>query len=188
MACAGRIAGRAVALVYLSLAVGCGGSDPAADDGTAEGEISSNSTGASREFVIPGGDNTVPYFGHEAGGAEREEASKVVEAWDRARVAKNWRRDCSYLSQAYIDNLVTDAEGVSKGEATTCVSALKFFGVVASGAVGRTTTGPVDSLRVSGDRGYALYHGPGGRDWVVPVEKEHGMWRVAVSAPINRRE
>jgi hypothetical protein len=183
--------GRALAalgLMTLGVLAGCGQRGSAGVEGDADVSAARHPSNPALEFVIPGGDNTIPYFGHEGAEVEREEASATVEAWDRARAAGDWIRDCSHLTRAYIDNLVTDAEGVSKGDATTCVEALKFFGPVASGAVGRTTTGPIDSLRVSGDRGYALYRGRGRQDWIVPVEKEHGAWRVAVSAPINRRE
>ena len=171
-----------VAAVALSVcAAGCGGGGPAADS------HSQALAGPTREFVIPGGDNTVQYFGHEAVKAQREQVSTVVEAWDRARAAEKWKLDCSYLTRAYIDNMVTDAESVSKGNATSCVEALVFFGVVASGAEGITTTGPIDSLRVSGRKGYAQYHGRKGQDWIVPVEVEGGVWKVGVSAPIERR-
>jgi len=136
--------------------------------------------------VIPGGDNTVQYFGHEAPKAKREQVSAVVQAWDRARAAEDWRSDCSFMTRAYIDNMVTDAERTSKGKANSCVEALVFFGVVASGEEDRTTTGLIDSLRLSGPKGYAQYHGRNGEDWVVPVEQEGGVWKVGVSAPIKR--
>jgi len=136
--------------------------------------------------VIPGGDNTVQYFGHEAVEAEREQVSAVVEQWDRARASEKWGLDCTYMTHAYIDNMVTDAESASKGKATSCVEALVFFGVVASGVEEVTTTGPIDSLRVSGRKGYAQYHGRDAHDWIVPVEEEGGVWKVGVSAPIER--
>jgi hypothetical protein len=181
----GTFALPAAALALLGFVTGCGG---AGSESEGQPQTPDRPASATHEFVIPGGDNTVQYFGHEAGRVEREEVSAVVEAWDRARAARNWRLDCRYLTQAYIDNLVTDAEGVSKGEATSCIGALVFFGVVASGGEGRTTTGLIDSLRVSGRNGYAQYHGRNGQDWIVPVEEERGVWRVGVSAPINRQD
>lgn len=179
-----KVAGSFIGLVAVALSVcsaGCGGGGTAADT---HPQASAEPT---REFVIPGGDNTVQYFGHEAVRAQREQVSTVVEAWDRARAAEKWKLDCSYLTRAYIDNMVTDAESVSKGKATSCVEALAFFGVVASGTEDMTTTGPIDSLRVSGRKGYVQYHGRNGQDWIVPVEEEGGMWKVGVSAPIERQ-
>lgn len=171
-------------MVLTLLVVGCGGSGSAGNGGDSENGVPRPTS----EFVIPGGDNTIQYFGREGSAKEREEASQVVIAWDRARAAEKWKKDCSYLSRPYIDLVVTDAEGTSKGKATNCVEALEFFGPLASGEFGQTTTGPIDSLRISQKTGYAQYHGRKGIDWIVPLEKEDGKWKVAVTAPVDRRK
>jgi hypothetical protein len=142
--------------------------------------------GPTREFIVSGGDNTIQLYGREASKAEREAASAVVEAWDRARATEDWQEDCRYLSRSYTDTVVTDAERVSKGKATSCVQALAFFGPVASGDMGRTTTGPIDSLRLAQGIGYAQYHGRDGIDWIVPLKKEDGAWKVEVTTPVDR--
>src|SRR4051794_41922294 len=109
----------AVALVLLLMLViigGCGGGS-----GTSGGETENKPTrmyprvhGPSREFLIPGGDNAVQFFGQEASAAEREKASRVIHPWMRARVAEDWKADCGYLSIAYSRNLVNDARTVSQ--------------------------------------------------------------------------
>ena len=178
-----------LALGVLALALlGCGGGGSEQGSGSSGEAETSLVDGPSAEFVIPGGDNTIQYFGREGSKAEREEASDVVEAWDSARAAKDWSADCRYLSRSYRDVVVADAEATSKGEATGCVQALEFFGALASGTAGPTTTGPIDSLRVSGGIGYAQYHGRHGVDWIVPLKKEDGEWRVEVTAPVSRRK
>lgn len=175
---------RSIALSVVLAATGAG----CAGGGSADRVLSGQPPpGPTHEFVIPGGDNTVQYFGREGSVAEREEASAVVAAWMRARAAKDWRKDCRFISQAYKDNLVTDAERVSKGKARNCHQALAFFGPLASGNSINTMTGPIDSLRVGADISFAQYHGRRGIDWIVPLEKEGSRWKVAVSAPINRR-
>ena len=166
---------------------GCGGGD----SDTAQRVYYKKSTyypkGPTRQFIIPDGDNTIQYFGWEGSPAQREAASRVIEAWMRARSAKNWRAFCHYMSRLYIDNLVTDARKTSNGKARTCTEAMDFFGALATGGFVNTMTGPIDSLRVNDSEGYAQYHGIHGVDWIVPLDKEHNGWRVAISAPINRR-
>lgn len=150
-------------------------------------------TGAAREFLIPGGDNLIQSFGEEGTAAEREEASKVVHAWMNARVAEDWVADCKHLSRGYLQSLLKDVRGVTEGRVTTCPAALEYFGDAASGNSGRTLTGPIDSLRVKGPEdteteweAWAQWHGPKGIDWVLPLEREEGTWKVDNASPIYR--
>jgi hypothetical protein len=165
---------------------GCGDSTGAGSATNQQGSDSASKP--TREFVIPGGDNTIQYYGREGSRTEREEASKVVVAWDKARANRDWPMDCRLLSRSYIDTVVTDAKTTSKGKATNCVQALTFFGAIASGGSSATTSGPIDSLRVSHGIGYAQYHGRKHVDWIVPLEREGNEWKVGVTAPVNRRQ
>jgi hypothetical protein len=142
--------------------------------------------GASREFLLPDGDNAVQFFGKEASPSEREEASRVVHAWMRARVAEDWKSDCKHLSAGYAKTLMEDAKAVSNGKATTCVETLAFFGDEASGSAGNTLTGPIDSLRVRGNRAFAQWHGPHQIDWVLPMRIEDGVWKAESASPVER--
>jgi hypothetical protein len=126
----------------------------------------------------------VSAFGREAPRAEREEASRVIEGWLRARAATDWVEDCSYLSRRYRHGLVVeDAMSVSNGEVQNCPQALAFFGIAASGDYVNTLSGPIDSFRIASGEGIALYHGNDGNDWSVPMAKEAGRWWVAIAAP-----
>jgi hypothetical protein len=152
--------------------------------------------GPSRQFLVPGGDNVVQTFGEEATKKERERASRTITVWMEARAAQNWKKDCSYLSAAYKHSLVaTDAYRVTNGKVKTCPEALDYFGFKASGKAYRSNLdGPIDSLRVGkGDGvqgaaylGFAQYHGDDGRDWIVPLEREGGEWKIAKAAPLDR--
>jgi hypothetical protein len=123
-------------------------------------------------------------FGREASKTERERASRVINGWMQARAATDWAGDCSYFSRRYRHRLVAeDAMGVSNGEVQNCPQALAFFGIAASGDYKNTLAGPIDSLRVGGGQGIALYHGRDGSDWSVPMEREAGKWWVAIAAP-----
>lgn len=87
------------------------------------------------------------------------------------------------MAQTYKRYVVKDAHAVSNGRVENCPQALAYFGPEASGNLVDTTTGPIDSLRIDGTRGYALYHGRNGIDWSVTMQKENGKWRVAVPLP-----
>jgi|SRR5690348_3239901 len=177
-----------MALVLLTaLASGCGGGSNSAAETTTRHRLYPWLKGPTREFLIRGDDNSVQIFGREATKAEREQASRVIQAWMKARASQNWKKDCSYLSRRYIHSLVPeDAEQVTHGRIKTCPQALAYFGHEASGSYKNNLTGPIDSLRVEEGRGYAQYHGNDGHDWILNVELENGRWLVAIASPIGR--
>jgi hypothetical protein len=182
---------RLVLILGLSLLVVAGGCGGGGDSTTgSDGEASRPYPwvkGPSREFLVPEGDNVVQAYGREATKAEREQASRVITAWMAARAAKNWANDCKQMSRAYRRTLVQeDAFHVSNGKVTNCPEALAYFGPEASGDGKNTLSGPIDSLRVEGNSGFAQYHGRDGGDWIVPMDRENGLWKVATAAPIDR--
>jgi hypothetical protein len=180
------LVGGLLLIALLVFAVGCGDDSSTGAETEAKPErLYPRVHGPSREFLIPGGDNIVQFFGQEASPAEREAASKVVHAWMKARVAKDWAENCKYLSKPYTKELVADANQVSKGKATDCPETLAFFGPDASGTSGNTLTGPIDSLRMRGLRAYAQWHGPE-EDWILPMRKEGGEWKVESASPLER--
>lgn len=191
---------RAVlALMMIALTLAAVGCDDDSSTGAGVAETTDEGreypwvTGAAREFLVPGGDNLIQTFGEEASTAEREEASKVIHAWMKARVAEDWVTDCRHLSRKYIKALVwEDAYLVSEGKVKTCPQALAYFGDAASGTSGNTLTGPIDSLRIRGPEdteteweAWAQWHGPE-RDWVLPLEREEGTWKVTNASPLDR--
>jgi hypothetical protein len=173
------------ALVALAIS-SCGSGNRTADSTTTD-RLAGFPKGPTREFFIPYGDNAVQEFGDEATKVEREQASRMIAAWMRARAAQDWKRDCSYFSRGYIHSLVaTDAVRVSKGKVKNCPQALDYFGHRASGSYKNNLTGPIDSLRAGKGHGYAQYHGDDGHDWIIPMQREGGKWWVANATPINR--
>jgi hypothetical protein len=178
--------GRLTVIALLVFACGCGGGESTGPVDTTNGK-SARTTDLSREgrnFRAPNGGNTQAIFGHEASGAERARASRVIEGWLRARAITDWAADCSYLSRRYRHTLVAeDATGVSNGEVQNCPQALAFFGIAASGDYKNTLSGAIDGFRVASGLGIGLYHGNDGNNWAVTMEKEAGKWWVAVAQP-----
>lgn len=167
----------ALALAVAFVLSGCGGggsssaarSDPAA----------LTAPGSSKEFTKPGGENKFAGLGGEAGAAEREAASLILEENFAARAAGEWPKQCASLSPKAIKKLEESAkQAVPKGG---CANALKAAAEPLSGTKAvraDTLQGPIDVLMVKGTSAYALYHGTGGKDYAVPMEKVNGEWKV----------
>lgn len=180
-------------IALLVFAGGCGNGESTIPIDTATGNSAPAAGNSARDtdpssrgqnFRGPDGENTQAVWGHEASGAERARASRVITGWLRARAATDWAADCSFFSRRYRHALVAeDATEVSNGEVQNCPQALDFFGFAASGDCKNTLSGPIDRLRVGGGLGIALYHGNDGNDWAVTMEKEAGGWWLAIAAP-----
>lgn len=177
--------------LVLGVAIGCGSTGPDSNSGTSrlswkeqlQEELNAAVIGPAHSFTVPGVVNGPVFFGHEASAPERKQASQWVLGWMGARSKAAWAKDCSFLSQTYKRYVVKDANFVTNGRARNCPQALAYFGAKASGNLVNTTTGPIDSLRIKGTRGYALYHGRNGIDWSVTMEREKGKWKVAQPLP-----
>lgn len=194
-----------IALALLALAVspsGCGGSTGAGSTAIND-PLSDYPKGPTRQFIVPYGNNAIPLYGREGTAAERKQASAVIRKWMRARAAKDFVEECRYLSRSFIDSFVAgDAEVVSEGKVKTCPQALAYFGPDASGDFKNTLAGPIDSLRVpkpkapedrstgpgseASRQGFAQYHGKGGIDYAISMNREGGKWWVAATAPLNQ--
>jgi hypothetical protein len=175
----------ASALALAVVAAGCGGGSGSGETTAAKDVFYPWVKGASREFLVRGGDNLIQYWGHDAAPAEREAASRVIHRWMRARSGEAWTVDCKYFSPSYRRSLVENARTATDGRVTDCPAALEYFGESVSGDGRNTLTGPIDSLRVKKGRGYAQWHGPE-RDWVLPVIKVGGRWTVIGATPVDR--
>lgn len=182
----------ALALLAIALA-GCGGGSSGSTDAAKTEQLYPWLKGPTRQFLVRRGDNAVQTFGKEGSKAEREQASRTIHAWMRARAVQDWKKDCSYFSRGYWNNITEDAHSVTHGRVKNCAQALAYFKHEASGDYVNNLNGPIVSLRVGiysvqKSQGYAQYHGSDGRDWVVPVQKENGLWKVAIASPIERNK
>jgi len=167
----GRIAATVAAVLAIAVAIaGCGG-----------GSSSEASEAAgSKSFLKPGSKNKIAKFGEEADAEEREAASEVLEENLEARAAGDWAQQCASLTQGEIKKL--EKENNERGEAQgTCAKDLAYQGEpksVTASLRENTMTGPIDALRVKGNKAYALWHGPKGKDYAMPMEKVGDQWKV----------
>ncbi|MGB7684774.1 MAG: hypothetical protein WBL45_03235 [Solirubrobacterales bacterium] len=161
-----------MAAVLLSgVGVGCGG-----DSGASATSDPSGGAEASSSFIKPGGKNQIPKFGDEADEDEREAASAVLQESIQARAAGEWARQCETLTAGRVKRVQ------ETGASGNCASALKIQAAPLSETQAlraNTMTGPIDALRVEGDRGFALYHGRNGKDYAMPMREEDGEWKVS---------
>jgi hypothetical protein len=140
---------------------------------------------AAAPFVEAKADNSIPTYGREAGGAERSRARVSLAAYLRARQKEDWAGACRGLSASTRAGF----RKLSKGKAT-CPSLIAAL----SKGVDLTDPlkGPLLSLRVQGIHGFALFYGPAGEKYVMPVRGEEGTWKATeLSAiaypPIGRK-
>lgn len=139
---------------------------------------SSTETEASAAFVKPGAKNTIVKFGKEADSDERETASKVLEESLKARAAHDWATQCATLSAPLVKEF--EERGVYFNVGKSCPNALKNEASrVRKATLANSMTGPIDALRVKGDRGFALYHGAKGKNYAMRMALEDGDWKVA---------
>jgi hypothetical protein len=177
---------RAIVLFVLGAIVfaGCGGGD---SEETTQERIYPQVTGPSREFLVEGEDNAVQTFGREATEAEREAASRVIEDWMAAREEGDWQGVCKYLSKDAQIYLIKSGTFISQKKVTRCAKGLAVVaGQSFSPSRVNNMDGPIDSLRLGEGHGYAQYHGNDGMDWIVPVTREDGVWKVTKADPIER--
>lgn len=162
-----------------ALVAGCGSGS------SSEGSTAS-SAAPSAAFTKRGGNDGPATFGEAASDEEREAASRVLEENLKARAAADWARQCATLTAIRIAQIETDAPNFGGGKG--CVVTLREQAeplAASKAARANTMTEPIAVLRVKGRRGYALYHGAGGKDYAMPMEKEGGEWKVAELATTN---
>jgi hypothetical protein len=171
----------------LVLIAGCGGGSATSASEEKTVDWSQYPPGPTRQFIIPGGDNIVQTFGREATPAERAKVSKEVQAWLRARAAGDWAKDCRYLATASVKYAESSASYMAQHKVSSCDKALAVMAVKGQKVSRKyNMAGGVASLRLGEGHGYAQYHGNDGKDWIVPVTREDGEWKIATFDPLDR--
>lgn len=177
----GGTAKLALALALAALAIGlsaCGGGDDSTRSSSSTASNSSAGQGSS-SFHTPGGDNSVQNFGNEADGAEVAAATTVLAGYLQARARGDWGKDCVLLARTAVTPLKQLAAKSPELKGKGCAGILAaLVAYVPKSSRASTMTSGIASLRVQGDRGFALYHGAKGINYFMPMVKEDGQWKV----------
>lgn len=135
--------------------------------------------GRAAPFVAAEADNSIPTFGAEAARSDRAAAEARLQAYLGARAEGDWPAACSGLSAA----LVRQIEVLGDGK--RCAAA---YAALAGGAGAAARANPLKgrllSLRVKGPGGFALFYGPGKQEYVMPMAREGGAWKITQVAPV----
>lgn len=135
-------------------------------------------------FLVPQGDNSVPTYGSEGSASQRRAAEAALAAFLDARAGEEWSAACRYLAASVRDRLekfAKDSGGKLKGCAPV-LDALSSSG--SSSSLASPLTHGLASLRVKGQNAFALWLGPGGQKYAMPMAAEGGAWRVTQLAPL----
>ncbi len=139
--------------------------------------------GRAAPFLVPVGDNSVPTYGAEAGEAQRGFAEAALRAYLAARAGGEWSAACARTAAAMKRQLALFA-GSSPG-AKGCVAAYeKLSGRLPASQRANPLAGALAAFRVKGPQGFALFYGPKGQKYMMPMKSEGGAWRVTQLAPI----
>jgi hypothetical protein len=161
-------------LLVASALAGCGGGGSSSDPPSGSEGIA--------EFVQADSPNKLLGFGAEAAAGERDAANAVLQANFAARAAANFAAQCSTLSAGAKEAVSLVVHVGPSGEVPKgCAKKLeKIAKPLAKSKEVREDrlSGPIPVLRVKGSEGFAIYRGTEGNDWVIPLEKEAGEWKV----------
>jgi len=128
-----------------------------------------------------GGDNSIQGFGSEAGQAERIAAARVLSAYLEAYAKGDARTACALLSSGVNQFL---AQGITPGGSGPkgCEPTLARLTAGIAGQAKELSEIRLLSLRVDGDRAFAIYEDAAKRILAQAMAREGGAWKVAAVA------
>jgi hypothetical protein len=156
----------------------CGGGAPSEPAPASRGDPIAESAQPGKKEVDG---NPFVDFGQEARAVEREAASKVLRENLRARANEDWSGQCSSLSAGLAKNLAERDELITgeKGGGS-CAEGLELEAEpLPSSVLEDPMTGPIEALRVEGNKAHALFRGVEDKDYGMPMIKEDSEWRVS---------
>lgn len=102
----------------------------------------------------------------------------------KARAARDWTAWCATLSARLVEDTENEAKLLGLGPSCPKGRAAEAKSVPSS-TFENTLGGPIAALRVKEEKGYALYHGTDGKNYVIEMKhEEDGSWKVDGYAPI----
>jgi hypothetical protein len=112
-------------------------------------------------------------FGAEASEAESQDAGQTLEENQISRDLGHFAAQCETLAASVVEELERSSGGKRCGEVLRLEAKGKPRVLLEDSFVG-----PVESLRVEGNVGYALYHGKYEKEYAMKMERENGEWKV----------
>jgi hypothetical protein len=133
---------------------------------------------------VPQGDNSVPTYGSEGSAAQRASAEASLRAFLEARARRDWATACRHLAASVRTHLEQLAKG-SGAKTVGCAATMNAFaGSGPAASLADPLTHGLLSLRVKGTSAFALWVGPRGQKYAMPMAREGGAWAVAQIAPL----
>ena len=140
--------------------------------------------GKAAPFLLAGADNSIPTYGSEGSGSQQIEARSALAGYLKAREAGRWGSACALMGKAVRGQLRVLAEGSGR-KAPTCTSAFAVLAKYNPPSTRKSVLiGPLAAFRVRRDRGFALFYGPHRQQFMMPMVREGGAWKVSQSIPI----
>ncbi|HUB98601.1 MAG TPA: hypothetical protein VMS11_02135 [Solirubrobacterales bacterium] len=162
----------------LSLSACGGGSGSSGETASKDGKGGEPSA----EFAGNGPNGELASVGKESSAAEREAASAVVEESFKARAAADWEGQCETLAAAQVKPLEDSPRKGAAGK--DCGAALEAIAKRSpKGVLKNPMAEPLTAMRVNGSYAFAFFHGVDGKNYVIPMVKEGGEWKVGALVP-----
>ena len=154
---------------------------PAAKASGSSGSVPAG--GGAVAFRMRGADNSIPDYGEEASAAERSAAGTALAAYLRALAKGQWPEACPHMASSMRRSLERLASTAKRLKGAGCAGDLKaLVGSIAS-VRADPLTGALAAFRVKGTQAFALFYGPRGQKYYIPMVSEGGAWRVTQIAP-----
>lgn len=176
-------AGGAISALLLA---SCGGAGSGSS--TSSPAVAARTSAAPRpaqsQAPAPQGESGIPAYGHEAGDAQSRAAESSLAGFLKARAGENWAAVCSDLSHAFREHFEEFVRRAKLGP-QGCAPAL---GMLSKSATATSPAGPpphhLTSLRIRGEKAFALWVGADGQGYAMPMVREGNAWRFTQLAPI----
>lgn len=171
----------------LAASVGCGGGDPASTDVSRaqEGEAAfepkphEDSGGGVARLRGKDGDKKILAFGQEADGGEFEQAAAALHNFMDAAAGGHWEAACDYMAAWVVEGF--EQLAANDEELEGCAATLERFASAGPGPSPGAEAKQADvvSVRVDGNRAFAIYRGRGKSPRAIEMVKEGDAWKVA---------
>jgi hypothetical protein len=137
--------------------------------------------GKATPFLVIGADNSIPTYGSEGSGSQKREAQAGLSNYLKAWEGEEWGKACALMGATSQRQLRLLAEGSGR-EAPNCPAA---FAALAKYNPARqrkvVLVGSLSAFRVKGNKGFALFYGPHRQQFMMPMVREGGAWKVSQS-------